>query len=194
VLAGKSQAGELGARLQGGLVEKLIRSSNCPVWCVSDLERFAGQESVRDVLAPLSLEHGSTTITRLARSVAETQGGKVTLLHVVSTDPAALRLNRDLYGFTPDEQVSVTRAQASAEKRLLEIGSGELKGVDHDVVVLVGYELSSTILELESARQPSLIVMGTAGYGGFFHLVLGSAAETVARRAGCSVMTIRVGG
>jgi nucleotide-binding universal stress UspA family protein len=38
-----------------------------------------------------------------------------------------------------------------------------------------------------------MIVMATAGHTGFFQFVLGSAAETVARRAEASVMTIRIG-
>jgi nucleotide-binding universal stress UspA family protein len=117
----------------------------------------------------------------------------VTLIHVVGTDPTALRLKRDVYGFGPDEAVSVKRAQKAAEAKLRELADAELTGMSHEVVVLVGYDLASTILEEEPERAPSLIVMGTAGFGGFFHFVLGSAAETVARRAGCSVMIMRVG-
>ena len=192
VLIGKSQAGELGARLQGGLVEKLIRSSACPVWCVSELERFARQESVRDVLAPIALDRGASTLARLARSVAEPQGGKVTLLHVVPTDLATIRLDRGVYGFKPDEQVSLARAQKGAEVKLRELAAEELTGVAHEEVVVAGQDRAGAILEEEASRTPSLIAMGTPGYTGFFQVVLGSVAETVARRASCSVMTIRI--
>lgn len=193
VMMSKSQASEIGARLQGGLIEKLIRSSGCPVWCVSALERLATQEALKDVLAPVSLTgRSSTTVARLARSVAEAQGGKVTLLHVLRTDPSALQLHRDLYGFSPDEPVSLPKAQKAATARLEELAEAELAGVPHDVAVVIAYELAGGILDEERSRAPALITMATPGYTGFFQIVLGSAAETVARRAECSVMTIRV--
>ncbi|MGH7820523.1 MAG: universal stress protein, partial [Candidatus Binatia bacterium] len=85
VVVGKSEFGEIGARLQGGLAEKVIRGATCPVWSVSALERFAKQESVRDVLAPVEFDRSGISVVRGARSVAEPQGGSVTLLHVLLT-------------------------------------------------------------------------------------------------------------
>jgi nucleotide-binding universal stress UspA family protein len=45
---------------------------------------------------------------------------------------------------------------------------------------------------LDSARTSGtdLIVMGTHGFGGFQHLILGSVAERVLRRAACPVLTV----
>jgi nucleotide-binding universal stress UspA family protein len=190
VIVGKSEFGELGARLQGGLAEKVIRGANCAVWSVSVLERFAKQESVRHVLAPIELDRSGISVVRGARSVAEPQRGSVTLLHVILTDPTFLQLRRDVYGFEPDEPVSLAKAQRTALRRLEEIAAEHLSGIPHEIVVTVGYDRPTTILEEEQAREPSLIVMMAPTQSGFFHVILGSDAETVARGAACSVMTL----
>jgi nucleotide-binding universal stress UspA family protein len=193
VLVGKSQSGALAARLQGGLIEKLIRSSPCPVLSVSMVERLAAQESVRTVLAPIALDRSAATVVRLARSIAEPQQGRVILIHVLGTDPSAIELRRDAYGFGPDERVSLGRAQRAAEEKLAALAKSELGPVPRQVVVTIAYDLASAILDEERAHEADMIVMATAGYTGFFQFVLGSAAETVARRAEASVMTIRIG-
>jgi nucleotide-binding universal stress UspA family protein len=46
------------------------------------------------------------------------------------------------------------------------------------------------ILEAAKATGTDLIVMGTHGAGGFQHLILGSNAERVLRRAACPVLTV----
>ena len=191
VVVGKSEFGEIGARLQGGLAERIIRGATCPVWSVSADERFAKQESVRDVLAAIELDRSGITVVRGARSVAEPQGGSVTLLHVLLTEPSFLELRRDAYGFESDEPVSLARAQKVALRRLEEIAAEHLKGIPHEVAVSVGYDRATTILDEERSRSPSLIVMNAPLQSGFFQVVLGSDAETVARGAACSVMTLR---
>ena len=62
-------------------------------------------------------------------------------------------------------------------------------GIDVDVAVDIG-QPTTEILN-RAARWPAdLIVMGTHGAGGFEHLVLGSVAERVLRRAACPVLTV----
>ena len=47
------------------------------------------------------------------------------------------------------------------------------------------------IVEVARERDVSLIVMGTHGYRGITHMVLGSVAERVVRTAPCPVLTVR---
>ncbi len=190
LIVSKSGYGELGARLQGGLVEKLIRAATCPVWCASALPRFATQESVRDTLVPVEFDRPTSPLVRAARVVAEAQGGKVTLLHVLLTEPSFLELRRENYGLAPDERVSVAKAERGAMKNLEALAAQHLQGVPYELAVVVGADRASTILDEEPLRQPSLIVMMATTQARFFQIVLGSDAETVARRAECSVMTL----
>lgn len=190
VLVGKSESSEVGARLQGALAEKVIRGATCPVWSVSALDRFAKQESLRHVLAPIDFDRAGISLVRLARSVAEPQGGSVTLLHVLRTETSFLEIRRSVYGFAPDEPVSVAKAQRAAMKRLEEIAETHLRGVSRELAVTVGADNATTILDEEQVREPSLIVMTEPKQSLFFQIILGSDAETVARRAACSVMTL----
>jgi len=192
IVVGKSAIGEVGARLQGGLAERMIRGAKCPVWSVSALEQFARQESVKSVLAPIEFDRSGITIASAARRVAEPQHGSVTLMHVILVEPSFLELNRSAYGFSGDEPVSIARAQRAAQKRLETIATEHLGGVPCETVVCVGSDRSTTILDEERVREPSLIVMmAPPEQSLFFQIVLGSDAETVARRAACSVMTLR---
>lgn len=49
----------------------------------------------------------------------------------------------------------------------------------------------TNILQYADEKKVDLIVMGTHGRHGFSHLLLGSVAENVVRRAKCPVLTIR---
>jgi nucleotide-binding universal stress UspA family protein len=192
IVVGKSEFGEIGARLQGGLAEKLIRGAKCPVWSVSALEQFARQESVKSVLAPIEFGRAGITVARAARLVAEPQRGNVILLHVILVDPSFLELNRAVYGFGSDEPLSIAKAQRAAQKRLEAMAAEHLAGIPHEIVVSVGSDRSTTILDEERVREPSLIiVMAPPEQSLFFQIVLGSDAETIARRAACSVVTLR---
>lgn len=49
----------------------------------------------------------------------------------------------------------------------------------------------ANVLQYADEKKIDLIVMGTHGRHGFSHLLLGSVAENVVRRARCSVLTVR---
>jgi nucleotide-binding universal stress UspA family protein len=200
IVVSKSAASELSARIQGGLHEKLIRSSPCAVWGVSALPQFASQESTKNVLAPVAFDRPSVAVARLAGSIAEAQRGRVRLLHVILTDPSFLEINRATYGFTAEEPLSIARAEHAAKERLERFAAENLGEIPHEAAVAVGYELAGAVLEDEKGWKPDVITMGTAGrraierfpLSGFFQLVLGSTAETVARRSLSSVVTLRL--
>jgi nucleotide-binding universal stress UspA family protein len=192
IVVSKSVASELTARIQGGLHEKLIRSSPCAVWSTSSLPQFATQESLKNVLAPVALDRSSAVVTRLAGSIAEAQGGRVRLLHVILTEPSFLEVRRDIYGFEPDEPVSLAKAEKGAQRRVDRLAAENLSGVPHETAVVIAYDRASAILEDEKAWKPDAITMGTTGFSGFFRLVLGSTTETVARKSLCSVVTLRL--
>jgi nucleotide-binding universal stress UspA family protein len=192
IVVSKSAASEVSARIQGGLHEKLIRSSPCAVWSASDLPQFATEESLKNVLAPVAFDRPSVAVARLAGSIAEAQRGRVRLLHVILTDPAFLEMRRETYGFAAGEPVSIRRAEQAAKERLDRFAAENLGEIPHETSVSIAYDRAGAILEDEKTWKPDVIVMGTFGFTGFFQLVLGSTAETVARRSLCSVVTLRL--
>jgi nucleotide-binding universal stress UspA family protein len=48
-----------------------------------------------------------------------------------------------------------------------------------------------TVLDYAAEKEIDLIVMGTHGRGALAHMLLGSVAEQVVRRAPCPVLTVR---
>jgi nucleotide-binding universal stress UspA family protein len=62
-------------------------------------------------------------------------------------------------------------------------------GVELDAVAIAGPPVQS-ILEVARSLPADVVVMGTHGRGGLDHLVLGSVAEKVLRKASCPVLTV----
>jgi nucleotide-binding universal stress UspA family protein len=71
----------------------------------------------------------------------------------------------------------------------LKAGAGD-KGVSADTMIREG-DVHETILLAANTIKADLIIMGTHGRSGLNRLILGSVAESVARRAGCAVLLIR---
>jgi nucleotide-binding universal stress UspA family protein len=60
----------------------------------------------------------------------------------------------------------------------------------YEVHLLSGYS-STEILRLAQENEFDLIVMGSHGLTGFAHVLFGSTADRVVRKAPCSVLTVR---
>ena len=77
--------------------------------------------------------------------------------------------------------------EANAERQLAELDQADLKSeratsVGHPFVEIIRYA---------KANEIDLIVIGTHGRGPVKHLLLGSVAEKVVRKAPCPVLTVR---
>ena len=83
------------------------------------------------------------------------------------------------------------RMRASAERALLDLPNPEWASSKR---VVRGLRQGSPFVEIvQSARENKidLIVMGTHGRSGVQHMLIGSVAEKVVRKAGCPVLTVR---
>ncbi len=82
----------------------------------------------------------------------------------------------------------------SAETRMQAFVSQHLKGAPHGHAskILIGHA-STAIVDYASEVHAEIIVMTTHGYRGVKHVLLGSTAEDVLRRANCPVLTVRAG-
>lgn len=65
------------------------------------------------------------------------------------------------------------------------------EGMPHNVNVVSGYA-ATEILRLTEERGIDLLVMGSHGLTGIAHVLFGSTAERVVRKAPCSVLTVRL--
>ncbi len=144
--------------------------------------------TLRRILCPIDFSEVSSHALEHAVGLARTAGARLTVLHVVHplmprtgmgrlnaaaaplTDPAALQEPRD--------RVDAACRQAGGAD------------VAVDIAVVAADQPAHAILEQAAAQSADLVVMGTHGTGGFQHLLLGSVAEKVLRRAACPVLTV----
>jgi nucleotide-binding universal stress UspA family protein len=62
----------------------------------------------------------------------------------------------------------------------------------YEIHLLSGYA-STEIIRIAEEREMDLIVMGSHGLTGLAHVLFGSTADRVVRKAPCSVLTVRIG-
>ena len=138
----------------------------------------------QNILVPLDFSDGASTILQTALNVLG-DGGSLQLLHVVEWMPA---VTAGTFGIYPHRKDIEKIKELSLEK----LEESVRANPDQDLRVHVKEGKPATvILEMVAALEPDLIVMGTHGRSKLDHLLLGSVAERVIRKAPCPVLTVR---
>jgi nucleotide-binding universal stress UspA family protein len=126
-----------------------------------------------------------------ALSFARQYGGRVVALHVMDqrweeqTRAVIAEVGQDL------AQKIQNGYQEEARRILREVTDAAGKvGVPVESKVLPGIP-SEDIVRFARQLPADIIIMGTHGRSGMSHLLLGSVAEKVVRRAPCPVLTVR---
>jgi nucleotide-binding universal stress UspA family protein len=143
------------------------------------------------ILLPTDFSETSAHALEQAGTLAGWYGSTVVALHVHSPllQSAATLGSTAPYGLgvpAYDEASELQRLDCQTRSFLEPISRA---GVPVEVVVDVGRP-AHQILERATTLPADLIVIGTHGLSGFQHLVLGSVAEKVLRRAPCPVLTV----
>ena len=137
----------------------------------------------KNILVPVDFSETSNHALAYAQTVAKTLGASVHVLHVI-LDPHS----QDWSVEVPEMNLGrlIESWQTDAQKRLDELtidAPGER-------VIAIGQPFSE-ITRYAETHEIDLIVMGTHGRGAVGHMLLGSVAEKVVRRAPCPVLTVR---
>lgn len=144
--------------------------------------------ALKTVLVPTDFSDTSDAALRYGKALAKAFGASLHVLHVVQ-EPFAQPWAVEAYGFSLGTLQEEWRRDAvvrieqtlTAEERLHY--RAELRTVvGHPVV---------EILRDAKEHDVDLIVMGTHGRGPLEHMVMGSVAERIVRRAHCPVLTVR---
>ena len=140
--------------------------------------------TLKRILLPIDFSDTARHALGYAREMAERFGAEVHLLHVVA-DP------------TPQDWAAGAAAPVVSD--LLETWEAEagrhlaaitLDGIETVRAIRVGHAFFE-ILQYATDNAIDMIVMGTHGRGPVRHLLLGSVAEKVVRKAPCPVLTVR---
>ena len=150
--------------------------------------------TIRHILSPTDLSEASAPATQLAVALAGWYGAHVTGLFVLNPLVFAFPEPASIIAASIGESSQDLKTDESALAHLRQEVSNRFAGAEAarvtlDVLVEVGQPVTQ-ILACASRLPADLIVVGTHGAGGFEHLIVGSVAEQVLRRASCPVLTV----
>ena len=140
------------------------------------------------ILVPTDFSEFSRPAVNYAVAMAERFAAQLHILHVVP-DPAMLV--PDAAVFTVESmQAQSEKLVADAERMLQQIPELSMGVPSITRAVRVGAAFME-IIEYAQSQQIDLIVIGTHGRSGFAHILMGSVAERVVRKAPCPVLSVK---
>jgi nucleotide-binding universal stress UspA family protein len=165
----------------------IAEAPRVPEKSVQTAKTAAPPLNLRRILVPLDFSDCSLHALDYALALAELFAAKLILLHVV--EPAVYAEN---YLFAaPAMNETDQKLVEGGRERLAELSR---KRIDHradaETLVRMGHA-HSEIPDTAKAVGADMIVLGTHGYTGLKHVLLGSTAERVVRHAPCPVLTVR---
>ncbi|PHR99765.1 MAG: universal stress protein UspA [Blastopirellula sp.] len=135
----------------------------------------------KKILFPTDFSHCGDAALQMATVLAKESGATLIIAHV-EEPPSAYAGGEMYYGMLDP---SIEQLQ-----KLLH----EIKPTDESVSCqyeLVTGDPAQAIIRMATDEKVDLIVMGTHGRTGFLHLLIGSTAEAIVRRAPCPVLTYK---
>lgn len=141
---------------------------------------------LRKILVPTDFSEGSQVAVRYARELAQAFNAQLHLLHVLE-DPLP---------YTSAEAFAVPvqfyqDLEKSVRQRLAEVLSeSDQQKFQAQQIIEQGSPFVQ-IIKYAKGNDIDLIVMGTHGRGPIAHMLMGSVAEKVVRKAPCPVLTVR---
>jgi universal stress protein A len=144
--------------------------------------------NIRKILVPTDFSKNSLVALEYARDFAKRFDAEILLVHVFEPPPYSAMTLGGGAAITPVVQEDM-RQEVTQE--LEKIASDELAdGVKVGVLLRDGSPFVE-IIATAKEEHADLIVIATHGHTGIKHLLLGSTAEKVVRRAPCLVLTVR---
>lgn len=170
--------------LLGSTAERVLTMAPCPVLTVRCPDRAEGERTrrpiqLKQVAIPIDFSDCSMEALEYGARLAKDSGASVTLLHILEPLSYGIDLT---FGHAAEQnrQQIVARLKQTAD----EIQS---QGVSVRAVIRGGTPADS-ILDYIQGSVCDLVAMGTHGRRGISHMVKGSVAEAVLRRAPCPVL------
>lgn len=141
------------------------------------------------VVCPTDFSPTSSRAVDYAGTMADSFGAELVLLHSIPLMDYPLRSFGISSSIEHIQEELQTRAMESLEVRSKKLKE-TLPNINVRLLVRNG-EPHETTLECAKSENADMIVMGTHGYTGITHALLGSSAEKVVRMADCPVLTVR---
>jgi nucleotide-binding universal stress UspA family protein len=142
------------------------------------------------ILCPIDFSAGSRQAMRTAIRLANEAGAELVLAHAWYNPPASFADDQSFSpGVLEDVQGGAEAALEEASREATALGATRLA-----TRLLGGTPRHEILGLLEHDQAFDLVVLGTHGHTGLARVLLGSVAESVVRRAPCSVLVVRPDG
>ena len=141
---------------------------------------------IKTILCPIDFSEISAKALEYAFFLASHHQAELLLLHVV--DHIHEFEHYQILVFTPTELVEKMKKQAYEE--LNKLTEQIKKTIKVETVVREGKAFVEIVQEAKE-KDMDLIVMGSHGRTGISHMLMGSVAEKVVRKANCPVLIVR---
>lgn len=142
--------------------------------------------ALKQILIPTDFSDASTIAVRYGKAFAESFDARLHLLHV-QEEPVVTAIAEGFY--LPSGAFAEMKNAALAKLDEI-VTQAEMGALKPHVILRKG---SPFVEIIRCARELNidLIVMGTHGRGPIAHMLMGSVAERVVRKAPCPVLTVR---
>jgi nucleotide-binding universal stress UspA family protein len=144
--------------------------------------------TLKTILVPTDFSDASLAALDYAKGLAAEFGASIHVVHVME-DLLAHAWSAEVYvASMPNLRDEIEK---EARDRLATVLSAEeMRQFDVQAAVVAGNPFLE-IIRYARAQEIDLIVIGTHGRGAIAHMLLGSVAEKVVRKAPCPVLTVR---
>ncbi len=150
--------------------------------------RAAAVIHLKQILVPTDFSDNSEVARKYAIAFAEMTGARLHVVHVQSS-PLVPGWPAEIY--VPPPTGFFERIERDAKERLDGwLTAPEKERFKATLVCLTGSPFIE-IVQYAKRQEIDLIVMGTHGRGPVSHMLIGSVAERVVRKAPCPVLTVR---
>ncbi len=123
-----------------------------------------------------------------AKELVNCFGAHLHIVHVMVTPSAPIG---EMYVPMEYDATTVERVSQTAEGTIEELYVSKLAKAQGCSVHLLSGHPASEIIQLVKEKGINLIVMGSHGLTGLAHILFGSTADRVVRKASCSVLTVK---
>jgi nucleotide-binding universal stress UspA family protein len=143
---------------------------------------------IKKILVPTDFSETSRYAFQYAIEFAKSFGAELEIVHVIFDESQIVAFYLPQVTFQNLDQ----ELEESAKKQMEQFIDAypELKSIPHNVKLLKGTAFIEIINEAKEYKA-DLIIIGTHGRTGLEHVLFGSTAEKVVRKAPCPVLTIK---
>lgn len=142
---------------------------------------------VKRILVPVDFSECSIFALRYAANLARQADASILLVYVATS----LIAPPEMEFVQLDTKKFREEVEKHATAKLTSLARSTVPGTVRVTPIVRHGSAWERICKVAKERRADLIVVGSHGYTGFKHLILGSTAEKVVRSAGCPVLVVR---